>query len=335
VSPRTLRIFFHDSCFDGATSAALFGAYYQDVHPGAEIKLRGVQHRRGDPFEGARFDGDDNACVDFRYSADPRLTWWFDHHVSAFQPPELRAHFEADTSGQKFFDPEAQSCSIFIERVLGERFGWRPADPGGHWAELVHWANLIDGAKFPSPAVAVELAEPALRIMTWLESNHDPALTKQLIRALGRRSLAELAAEPFIAEALAPRLVEHRRHIELIAQRARYDGGVIFFDLADDGVAAHNKFIPYTLHPDAAYTVGVTRGADRAKISVGSNPWRPELRRHDIAAICERYGGGGHPVVGAVSLPPEELARARQIADLIRRELAGPGDSLPQPAGTK
>jgi nanoRNase/pAp phosphatase (c-di-AMP/oligoRNAs hydrolase) len=37
----------------------------------------------------------------------------------------------------------------------------------------------------------------------------------------------------------------------------------------------------------------------------------------NIAELCEKYGGGGHPVVGAVSLPTTELARARQVATEI------------------
>jgi nanoRNase/pAp phosphatase (c-di-AMP/oligoRNAs hydrolase) len=65
--------------------------------------------------------------------------------------------------------------------------------------------------------------------------------------------------------------------------------------------------------------VAVTAGKQRAKVSVGSNPWAPVPRTHDISAICARYGGGGHPVVGAVSLPPGEVERARVIA----REIVG------------
>ena len=319
-----LKIFFHDSCFDGATSAALFGEFYRATRgAGAEVALQGVQHRRGDPFEGLALDGDDNACVDFRYCADPRMTWWFDHHVSAFQPAELRAHFEADRSGQKFFDPTSPSCSLFLARVLEERFDFRlPAD--SPWPELIRWADLIDAARFPSPRVAVELADPALRIMTWLEHNREAALTHRLIGELGHRSLAEIAAEPWIAGPLGPLFEEHQRNIALIGARAVRDGDVVFFDLADDAVVAHNKFIAYMHHPDAVYTVGVTRGPDRCKISVGSNPWAPETRTHNIAEICERFGGGGHPVVGAVSLPAGELVRAREIAAEVVAELRQP-----------
>ncbi|HLU68448.1 MAG TPA: hypothetical protein VKZ63_19320 [Kofleriaceae bacterium] len=320
-----LKIFFHDNCFDGATSAALFAAFYRGARdPGVEVALQGVQHRRGDPFEGLALDGDDNACVDFRFSPDPRMTWWFDHHVSAFQPPELRAAFEADQSGQKFFDPASPSCSILLWRVLRERFGWRPDDPDGAWAELVRWADIIDAARFDSPAMAVELAEPALQIMTWLEHNRDASLTHRLIGALGRTPLAELAAEPWIQGPLQPLLAEHRGHIELIRRRAVRDGDVVFFDLADDAVVAHNKFIAYMLFPDAVYTVGITQSKERCKISIGSNPWAPERRTHNIAELCERYGGGGHPVVGAVSLPTEQIDRTRQIAGELRQILRQP-----------
>jgi nanoRNase/pAp phosphatase (c-di-AMP/oligoRNAs hydrolase) len=64
----------------------------------------------------------------------------------------------------------------------------------------------------------------------------------------------------------------------------------------------------------------VTRGARRSKISVGSNPWARVPRTHNIAEVCERYGGGGHPVVGAISFAPEEVERARAVADEIVAE---------------
>lgn len=322
---RTLKIFFHDGCFDGATSAALFAAFYSEaVAPGAELRYHGLEHQRGDPFAGLALDGDDNACVDFRYCDSERMTWWFDHHVSAFQPPSLRAAFEADESGQKFFDPEARSCALLESRVLRERFGWEPEDPDGTWAELLGWADRIDGAQFDSPAQPVELAEPALRIMTWLERNTDAARAHELIGLLGRRPLAEIVATSWIDEPLQPILAQHQRDIELVRRRAVVDAGVVYVDLVADQVDTLNKFIAYQLHPEALYTVTVTAGADRARISVGCNPWRSEARQHNLARICERFGGGGHPVVGGVTLPGSERERAREIARLIRDELSSP-----------
>jgi hypothetical protein len=102
---------------------------------------------------------------------------------------------------------------------------------------------------------------------------------------------------------------------------------VVAFDVADDGLDVYNKFVPYYLFPDCQYVVGVSLTPSRAKVSVGSNPWRQATRTANIAQICERYGGGGHPVVGAVSLRPDELPRARavaaEIADELRRAAGG------------
>ena len=41
-----------------------------------------------------------------------------------------------------------------------------------------------------------------------------------------------------------------------------------------------------------------------------------------IAAICERHGGGGHPVVGAISLGASDVERAKMLARTIADELA-------------
>ena len=85
----TLKLFFHDACFDGAASAALFAAFYRTRRPDATIVPVGLHHKLGDAFADAAIDGDDNACVDFRYCPHPAMRWWFDHHATAFHPAEL------------------------------------------------------------------------------------------------------------------------------------------------------------------------------------------------------------------------------------------------------
>lgn len=316
-----LKILFHDNCFDGAASAALFAAFQRETRPRVEIVYQGVQHRQGDPFSPNAFDGDENACLDFRYSRDERLTWWFDHHVSAFATPEDRAHFEADRSGRKFYDPSAKSNTKFQAEVLSSRFGWDPS----RFSELIYWADVIDGAQFPDARTAVALEEPALRLMTWVENNKDRSLAVRFIEELQSRSLTDIARSDWVERPLRPILERHQRHIETIRRRGVEEDGVVFFDLIDDGIDAHNKFIAYMLFPDCRYTVGLTRSASRVKVSVGYNPWAKQPREHNIAAICERYGGGGHPVVGAVSLPPSEVERVRAIAREIVATLKGRG----------
>ncbi|HEY3358448.1 MAG TPA: hypothetical protein VGQ83_34695 [Polyangia bacterium] len=316
-----VRVLFHDNCFDGAASAALFTRFHAArVAPGADYVYRGLTHHPGQVFPNGAFDGDENAVVDFRYHRSERLTWWFDHHVSAFSSPADEAHFRADTSGRKFFDPTSPSCTQVIGRVAAERFGFDLAPYG----ELLEWARIIDGAQFDSARTAVALEQPALKLMTWVEANRDPALTERFIRALGTTPLDAIAAEPWVQEPLVPLLAQHQRSIAVLQRRARLEHGVVSFDVGDDEIEAWNKFIIYDLFPDSRYSVGVSHSRTRAKVSVGTNPWAREQRTHNIATICARYGGGGHPVVGAVSLGQGELERARQIAREIVAELQGP-----------
>ncbi|MFH0900551.1 MAG: hypothetical protein V2A73_07970, partial [Pseudomonadota bacterium] len=281
------------------------------------ISYCGLQHCKGDPFPKDAFAGDENACVDFRYSQSPRLSWWFDHHVSAFALPGDREHFEADKSGRKFYDPHAKACTKLEADVLSKHFGFDVSSLD----ELVDWAEMIDGAQFPDARTAVLLEQPALRLMTWLETNRDPSLAARCIEDLQARSLSEVAGQPYVAGPMQSIFERHWRTISVIGGRIVIDGGVAFFDLMEDGLEAFNKFIPYLLHPESRYSVALTRSATKVKISVGSNPWSTILRDHDIASICEGYGGGGHKVVGAISLAPGECERGRQIAQEIVRKL--------------
>jgi hypothetical protein len=83
-----VRLCFHDRCFDGAASAAVFYRFYRErFHRDAEFRFTGMTHRASGPWEDDVFDGNENAIVDFKYSSSPRLTWWFDHHQSAFLTP--------------------------------------------------------------------------------------------------------------------------------------------------------------------------------------------------------------------------------------------------------
>ena len=314
-----LQILYHGNCFDGCSSAGVFSRFYRErVAQGpVDISFRPLEHK-GDAqaFPPGSFDGDENACVDFRYSQDPRLTWWFDHHASAFQLAGDEAHFRADATGRKFYDATAKSCTKFLANMVATKFGFdtKPL------TELIEWAEVIDGALFPSAKMTVELKEPALRLMTWIENNKQPALADWFIESLVTQPLAEIADDPRVTLPLVPILSQHQRNIDVIGKAARLEGGVVHFDVADHNIGAFNKFITYYLFPDARYSVGLTLGS-RAKISVGSNPWSKTPRTHEINKICERYGGGGHPVVGAVSVPREELARAREIAAEIIAEL--------------
>jgi len=314
-----LRVLYHGHCFDGVASAATFTRFYDErINPRTDIQYGGLLHRPGNLFDETMFDGDENAIVDFKYSPSDQLTWWFDHHQSAFLTPADEAHFNRDNSGKKFLDSTSKSCTEFIAHVAQTKFGFN-SEP---LQDLIHWAHIIDGALYESPAQCVELKEPALQLMQVIESVPDESFIEHIIRELTVKPLLEVATSKEVAARFQPILQLHRETLEAVKRKATYADGVVQFDLVEEGYEGFNKFIPYYLFPEATYTVALTRGSKRTKISVGSNPWAPRPRRHNIATICERYGGGGHAVVGAISFAPEEVEKGRAALKEIVAELS-------------
>lgn len=313
-----IRILYHDHCFDGAASAAFFSRFMEGAfHPGADFAFTGMAHKASQIFEPELFDGDENAIVDFKYSSDPHLTWWFDHHQSAFLTPEDAEHFRQDRSGKKMYDPSFKSCTMFIRSVAQEKWGFAAPDLD----QLVYWANIIDGAQYPDAKTAVELGAPAMKLTLVIEGSKGSDMVQKIIRWMRHRTLEEIVAEAEVQKLFDVLYKRHLDSVNMIRSRARNDNGVIYFDLTGYDLEGYNKFIPYYLFPDSTYTVSVSPSSFRTKVSVGSNPWAPEEPKHNLATICERYGGGGHPRVGAISFEPGALEKARRVAAEIVAEL--------------
>jgi hypothetical protein len=313
-----VRVFFHGKCFDGTSSAALFSRFYQErIRNDVEFQFTGLVHRAGALFDERDFDGDENVIVDFKYSASPKITWWFDHHQSAFLTPEDAEHYRTHDRSQKFYDPEFKSCTKFLAHVAQERFSFDPSPV----AELIHWADIIDGAQFESPQQAVEMADPAMKLTMAIESTNDPEFLPRLIPFLVHEPMARVTQEPFVASLIPPLMERHRKSIDIIRRHSECRQGTIYFDISDYDLEGYNKFIPYYLHPESVYSIGLSRSSFRVKVAVGSNPWTRKENMVNLAKICERYGGGGHARVGAISFPPDQADAARQAAQEIVTEL--------------
>jgi hypothetical protein len=316
---RVLKIFFHDACFDGTTSAALFSAFYRDVvERDVSIQPVGMIHRDGNPFEGVPLDADDHACVDFRFCADTRMRWWFDHHPTAFQPASLRGYFDKEHLPTWFFDPSAPSCAGLIAHALTAKYGWQVPP---HLADAVKWADTIDAAQFKSAADAIALDNPAQRLAAWLAHGRSPLDTATYVDWLSHASLAEVAARPELAEQLVSVEAERAQEIDAVRKLGVWHDDVIVFDRFDDVGARSPGFLGYVLYPQCLYAVSGTRTPTSIKISVGVNPWTKQKRRHDIGELCARLGGGGHAVVGGITLRGDELPRARETVEILVKEL--------------
>ncbi len=306
-----VRLCFHDRCFDGTASAALFYRFYRErFDEAAEFGFTGMTHRAAQPWEEGLFDGDENVIVDFKFSNSPKVTWWFDHHQSAFLTPADAEQFRKQPGPHMFYEPDYKSCTKLIATIAKEKFGF-DTQP---LADLIHWGDIIDGAQYPTPQSAVELAEPATQLALVIEAAPENGLPARIIPELAYRPLSEMLKLPLVAKHLGPLLERHRKSIEILHERIEARDGVIFFDVSDMDLEGYNKFIPYLLHPECVYSVSVSASSARAKVSLGTNPWNQANANQNLASLAEKFGGGGHPRVSAISFEPGDVLRAREVA---------------------
>jgi hypothetical protein len=315
---KKIRVLYHDNCFDGVSSAAVFSRFYKGrIDADADIEYEGLTHKAGQHTAADQFGDGENAIVDFKYCASDKLTWWFDHHESAFLSPEDEGHFRRDVGGRKFHDPSYKSCTKFIGHVARTVFDCPMPDLDN----LIYWADVIDGAQFPDAKTAVELKEPAMRLMLVIEASHSPELIHRIIREIQTKSLDEVIQIPEIHETFERLYAHHLESMDIMRSAATCTNGVIEFDVSRHDLDGYNKFIPYYLFPEGVYSVGISHSPVRAKVSVGTNPWTTRQHRQNLAKLCEQYGGGGHAVVAAISFRPNELDKAREAAGEIARKL--------------
>ncbi|GAC1541408.1 MAG: hypothetical protein NVS3B10_05960 [Polyangiales bacterium] len=324
-SPPHAVVATHGHCFDGMASAVLFTHLVRAVEPGAASRAfvyRGQTYDAGkngvDPtiFAGATT----TAILDFRYTATDALTWYFDHHASAFPTSAERAHFDRLAARDRgFYDGAGSSCTKLLAEVATARFGVDMS----RFEDLVRWADMIDSAAFPTPELAVDRTAPVMKLLAVVERHGDDALLTDLVGRLLERPIEEVAAAPDLAARYPAVDAGHHASVARIREREQRRDAVVFVDLLDAPIETVTKFVTYADFRDVPYSVIVSRSAKNCKVSVGYNPWSGVPRIHDISAICERRGGGGHPVVGAVALPLD-VDRARAIALEIVAELNRP-----------
>src|SRR5207302_2711705 len=168
---------------------------------------------------------------------------------------------------------------------------------------------------------AVEMKAPAMKLTMIIESTQDPSFIPRLIPLLVNESLSQILEEPFVASLLPPLMKRHETSVNILEQRTEANDGVVYFDVTDQDLEGYNKFIPYYLHPDCVYSVGLSKSTFRTKVAVGSNPWSTGDRLVNLAKVCERYGGGGHARVGASSFSTDQGRQAELAAQEIVAEL--------------
>jgi hypothetical protein len=318
MAARKVVVAAHGHCFDGLVSAAMFTHLRSrlDPRPGRFVYRSCGYGPNLQTVPDRWLGGDENAIVDFRYTPHDKLTWYFDHHVTAFASDAQRDEALA-RSRRYIYDPAYTSCTKLIVDTGRERFGVDFEE----FADLVSWADRIDSAGFASAAEAIDRSHPVMQLSAVIEQHGDTPLFSRLVPELLAQGVHDVASSDHVQDLWKPIDSARQATHERIARGLQRSGDVVYVDLHEAPLEASGKFVAYALAPDCRYSVALIRMKQHFKLSVGYNPWGGKERRHDIGTLCQRHGGGGHPVVGAISVPLDKLDTARAVVRQVLDEL--------------
>jgi hypothetical protein len=309
----TYHIYFHRD-FDGICSAAVFSTFARlAISASTKFEFVAVDYEMKKTWADQRLPKP-SAIVDFLYHPDAE--WWFDHHQTTFVRKDWELDYRADE--RHFWRTAYRSCprlvidsipDTIIRRKLARRF-----------SECLDWFDVIDSASYSSPRQVIECREPALQINSTLSQDTSHQYLDFLIRSLQRFSLRKVAALAEVQTRCAKAKVWQEQAISCIRGVAVVDKHVAFIDLAGHAELFH-RYAVYYLWPDLKFQVALYKVGSVYKLTVGANPWG-KYEGPDLSALCEKFGGGGHPSVAGVMVVSrrQALRIASEICRVLRKE---------------
>ncbi len=138
-----------------------------------------------------------------------------------------------------------------------------------------------------------------------------------LLEALRQRPIDEVLALPEVRERAARMREQDQAFKDAALARSRIDGNVVLTDFrALDPLPVGNRFLIFTLFPQASVAVRVQWGPSRERVAVSAGrSVTNRASRANIGVLMSLYGGGGHAGAGACLLPPANADA--QIAEIV------------------
>ena len=253
---------------------------------------------------------EDDILVNVPYQ--PSCGMWFDNHLltdSESTPPQ-------DFRGRYGQAPSAS-------RLVYEHYAATHPELS-RYEELIRETDRLDSAQLELSDVlspdGYTLLGFTLDSKSGLGDARDYFL--ELVPAIKTKSIQEILALPSVCERAA-RLREQDHHFrEVAVARSRLDGPLIITDLRSvDPLPVGNRFLIYTVFPDATLSLRIQRGRTPDTVSVsGGRSIFNRTSRANIGIVMSLYGGGGQPGAGACVLPAATAdARIAEIVTALKR----------------
>jgi len=177
---------------------------------------------------------------------------------------------------------------------------------------IVHDSNLGYGAN--QKTCYREALRRGADVVVMLHPDYQ--YTPKLLPAMAEKPIQEVLELPSVRDRVRQLLDQDREFREKAVAHTRLDGKVIVTDFRTlNPVPVGNRFLVYTLFPEATVSVRIQHAAstDEVSVSAGRSIFNRESRAN-IGVVMSLYGGGGQPGAGACVVP---AAGADQKVDEI------------------
>jgi hypothetical protein len=251
----------------------------------------------------------------------PNCTLWFDHHITNTMPEFDRAivpgkgGFRLAPSAARVVYEYYTELAANRDPALGER---RPADierflNSDRIKYLLQEADKVDAGQLTREDVMNPQGYVLVSMTTDGRYAEDEPYWRRIIDLLRDKGLEETMKDPEVA-ARCQRVLDYQEKLRaILLKNTTVKRNVIYVDLRQvHDLPDGNRFLLFTLFPQGNIAVKVSYDTQRENttaISVGYNIFN-KTSSVNVGELLQRYGGGGHRVVGSCRVPNEKAEQA-------------------------
>lgn len=230
---------------------------------------------------------------------------WFDHHSSEAE----RNAYKGKYVGESRLCP---SCAHVIYDYYGGKEKFPQFDELLDAVDKVDSANLaIDEVLHPTKWVLLGfIMDPRTGLGRFREfriSNYQ--LMENMISYCASHTIDEILAVEDVKERIELYWEQNDKFIEMVKAHTVIENNIIISDLRGvDPIYTGNRFLIYSLYPDANISIWIVngKGGKGCSAAVGYSVLNRTCEI-DVGKLMLKYGGGGHKVVGTCQFEDEQM----------------------------
>ncbi len=232
----------------------------------------------------------------------PKCALWFDHHITNRIAGPFRGDFRIAPSAA---------------RVV---YDYYSSDSLRCYDELVFYADRIDSGNLEVSDILDPHDYVLLSFTIDPKEKSDEPYWRELIRLLRDLPIAAVMEHAEVKTRCRQVLEDFKTYHELVLKNARQESNVVVMDFRnEDFQGSENRFLVYTLFPEATVSVRIFKDSQRegrVGISVGKNIFN-KASTINVGELLSEYGGGGHEGAGSSRVPEADADRVLQ--EIIQR----------------